>query len=111
MSNTDPSFALALAGVVSRERAVGALATQALMNPLYGPAGIELLAAGVTSAEVVSRLTDRAVEEGLVDEIVPVAGVEARGFIFGGALAARLNASFVPARKPGKLPAEVWILA
>src|SRR3954462_10508573 len=33
-----------------------------------------------------------------------VVGVEARGFIFGGALAARLNASFVPARKPGKLP-------
>ncbi len=32
-------------------------------------------------------------------------GVEARGFVFGGALAARLNASFVPARKPGKLPA------
>jgi len=36
-----------------------------------------------------------------------VVGVEARGFIFGGALAARLNASFVPARKPGKLPAAV----
>ena len=34
-----------------------------------------------------------------------VVGIEARGFIFGGALAARLNASFVPARKPGKLPA------
>ena len=31
-------------------------------------------------------------------------GIESRGFIFGGALAARLNASFVPVRKPGKLP-------
>jgi adenine phosphoribosyltransferase len=37
-----------------------------------------------------------------VDAIV---AVESRGFIFGGALAARLNASFVPVRKPGKLPA------
>ncbi len=36
-----------------------------------------------------------------------VVGIESRGFIFGGALAARLNASFVPARKPGKLPASV----
>jgi adenine phosphoribosyltransferase len=33
-----------------------------------------------------------------------VVGVESRGFIFGGALSARLNASFVPVRKPGKLP-------
>jgi adenine phosphoribosyltransferase len=33
-----------------------------------------------------------------------VVSVEARGFIFGGALAYRLGAGFVPARKPGKLP-------
>lgn len=33
-----------------------------------------------------------------------VVGIESRGFIFGGALAARLNASFVPVRKAGKLP-------
>jgi adenine phosphoribosyltransferase len=33
-----------------------------------------------------------------------VAGIEARGFIFGAAVAARLGLSFVPVRKPGKLP-------
>ena len=36
--------------------------------------------------------------------ITKVMGAEARGFIFGGALAYRLGAGFVPARKPGKLP-------
>lgn len=35
-----------------------------------------------------------------------VVSVEARGFIFGGALAYKLGAGFVPARKPGKLPWE-----
>jgi adenine phosphoribosyltransferase len=33
-----------------------------------------------------------------------ILGAEARGFITGGALACRLEAGFVPARKPGKLP-------
>ncbi len=35
-----------------------------------------------------------------------VVGIESRGFIFGGAMAVHLGAGFVPARKPGKLPAE-----
>lgn len=35
-----------------------------------------------------------------------VVAAEARGFIFGGALAQGLGAGFVPARKPGQLPAE-----
>jgi adenine phosphoribosyltransferase len=39
--------------------------------------------------------------------ITKVIGVESRGFIFGGALAAKLGAGFVPIRKPGKLPAEI----
>lgn len=38
--------------------------------------------------------------------ITKVVGIESRGFILGGALAAKLNAGFVMARKPGKLPAE-----
>ncbi len=36
---------------------VGAIATQALMNPLYGPQGLALLAAGHGAAEVVNTLT------------------------------------------------------
>jgi adenine phosphoribosyltransferase len=36
-----------------------------------------------------------------------VVAAEARGFVLGGALAARIGAGFIPARKPGKLPAEV----
>jgi adenine phosphoribosyltransferase len=38
-----------------------------------------------------------------IDKIV---GIESRGFIFGAALADRLKVGFVPARKPGKLPAQ-----
>ncbi len=37
-------------------------------------------------------------------EVDLVLGIEARGFIFGPALAYRLNAGFVPVRKPKKLP-------
>lgn len=35
-----------------------------------------------------------------------VVGIESRGFIFGAAVAYKLGVGFVPARKPGKLPAE-----
>jgi len=38
--------------------------------------------------------------------VTHVMGIEARGFILGGAVAAALGAGFVPARKPGKLPWE-----
>ena len=37
--------------------------------------------------------------------ITKVIGIESRGFILGAALAIKLNAGFIPIRKPGKLPA------
>jgi adenine phosphoribosyltransferase len=36
-----------------------------------------------------------------------VVSAEARGFILGGAVAAQVDAGYIPARKPGKLPREV----
>jgi len=49
----------------------------------------------------------RAMGEKYVDAgIDMVLGIEARGFIFGPAVACNLNAGFEPIRKPGKLPAE-----
>jgi adenine phosphoribosyltransferase len=53
------------------------------------------------------HITLDALAENFVGEhIDAVVAIESRGFIFGGALAERLNASFVPVRKPGKLPAR-----
>ena len=40
------------------------------------------------------------------EKIDYVAGIESRGFIFGAPLACKLNAGFVPIRKPNKLPAD-----
>ena len=53
-----------------------------------------------------ARLIDALSENYIGKEIDLVLGMEARGFIFAPALAYRLNAGFVPVRKPGKLPAE-----
>src|SRR6201997_3399809 len=53
-----------------------------------------------------ATLIDKLSEHYITQDIDLVLGMEARGFIFGPALAYRLNAGFVPVRKPGKLPAE-----
>ena len=52
-----------------------------------------------------ATLIDKLSEHYLSEDIDLVLGMEARGFIFGPAVAYRLNAGFVPVRKPGKLPA------
>jgi adenine phosphoribosyltransferase len=61
-----------------------------------------LLAAREYFAETIRRLADWARPR----EPDLVLGAEARGFIFGGALAYELGAGFIAARKPGKLPRE-----
>ncbi len=53
--------------------------------------------------EAIDRFHDAYSDEG----VTKVMGAEARGFILGGALAYRLGAGFIPARKPGKLPWNV----
>jgi len=52
-----------------------------------------------------AMLIDALAEHYVNKDVDLVLGMEARGFIFGPALAYRLNAGFVPVRKPGKLPA------
>jgi len=54
--------------------------------------------------EIVAGLYDIYKDEG----ITKVVGIESRGFIIGPLLAVRLNAGFIPIRKPGKLPADVF---
>jgi adenine phosphoribosyltransferase len=53
-----------------------------------------------------ATLIDALAEHYMEKRVDLVVGIEARGFIFGPALAYRLNAGFVPVRKPKKLPAE-----
>ena len=58
------------------------------------------------SAECMKELDDTLYEMYKNKGITKVVGIESRGFIMGAVLATRLGAGFVPARKPGKLPAE-----
>jgi len=61
-----------------------------------------LLKDGPAFVQVIDQLCDR-----LKDiEIDKVVAIESRGFIFGGPIAYKLNAGFVPVRKLGKLPAD-----
>ena len=68
---------------------------------------------GIVFRDITTLLQDpigfRITVERLVDgfqgqRIDKVAGIEARGFILGGAVAHQLSAGFIPVRKKGKLP-------
>ncbi len=62
---------------------------------------VPLLADGTAFDTVTCAFTDLAGQHAPIDL---VAGIEARGFIFAAALAARLGCGLVPVRKAGKLP-------
>ena len=59
-----------------------------------------LIGHGPGLAATVEALAERALAMG----VEGIAGIEARGFIFGAAVAARLAVPFITVRKPGKLP-------
>ncbi|MFV0331578.1 MAG: adenine phosphoribosyltransferase [Dysgonomonas sp.] len=58
--------------------------------------------------ESLSMLTDVLLDEYREKGITKVVGIESRGFIMGPIMALELGAGFVPIRKPGKLPADVF---
>ena len=58
--------------------------------------------------ESLSMLENVLLEEYKNKGITKVVGIESRGFIMGPIMALELGAGFVPIRKPGKLPAEVF---
>lgn len=61
----------------------------------------QLIGNGAVFAELIETLS-----EPLQGRVSKVVGYDARGFVFGGAMAARLGAGLVMLRKPGKLPGE-----
>ncbi len=70
-------------------------------------------ASGIMFRDITTLLGDAAALSQCIDELTDalagkpidkIAGIEARGFIIGGAVAARLSAGFIPLRKKGKLP-------
>ncbi|MGI6229554.1 MAG: adenine phosphoribosyltransferase [Tractidigestivibacter sp.] len=55
-----------------------------------------------------SNVVDDIADHFLGQKVTKVVGAEARGFLIGAPVAYKLGAGFVPARKPGKLPRDVY---
>ncbi len=70
---------------------------------------------GIIFKDITTLLKDKNAFKYVVDLMIEkykdkninkIVGIESRGFIFGGVVAYHLGCGFIPARKPGKLPAE-----
>ena len=78
------------------------------MVPDFPKKGIMFLdiTTATKDAKSMQYMTDFLYETFKNEKIDYVAGIESRGFIFGAPLAYKLNAGFIPIRKPNKLPAD-----
>ena len=65
----------------------------------------------LSNARAFRRTIDELVQPWAGQKIEQVAGMEARGFILGGAVAHQISAGFIPIRKKGKLPHETVSIA
>jgi adenine phosphoribosyltransferase len=65
----------------------------------------------LADARAFRRAIDELVQPYAGSKISKVAGIEARGFILGGAVAHQMSAGFIPIRKKGKLPHETVSIA
>jgi adenine phosphoribosyltransferase len=76
--------------------------------PDYPKAGIQFrdITTLLGDARAFRRAVDELVHPWAGSKIDKIAGIEARGFILGGAIAHQLSAGFIPIRKKGKLPHE-----
>lgn len=74
--------------------------------PDYPKAGIQFrdITTLLGDARSFRRAVDELVQPFAGQKIDQIAGIEARGFILGGAVAHQLSAGFIPIRKKGKLP-------
>ena len=72
---------------------------------------------GILFKDITTLLNDKEAFKKSIDELAElvkdkkidyIVAAEARGFIFGGALAYKLGCGFVPVRKPGKLPSKTY---
>lgn len=72
---------------------------------------------GILFRDITTLLNNKAAFKQTIDELAEllkdkkidyIVAVESRGFIFGGALAYKLNCGFVPVRKKGKLPFKTY---
>jgi len=72
---------------------------------------------GILFRDITTLLADKKAFKASINELAKklkgkkidyIVAAESRGFIFGGALACKLNCGFIPVRKPGKLPYKTY---